>query len=274
MSYVRQLREERKRKSLWIIFAAAAIIMVIAFYVIVTKSGHWLVDNDKVEHATWAVILDGQSADMERSDYTAKLLAQGKVDSVLILGKRVFRSQSFADFYADDFMQLGSFDSNAVFVVPHNDPSTITEAYTIIPWLKEHKADTVLLITGAAATHRVKKIFEHLSGNSPVFRTVDIKHYQYNADSWFSDRESRKTWLREWSALFVSYIDLWPAGTLSAKDSTYYKPIMSYKDFVAKKYSSENPQALLTQMQGAIDTVTDTTKVQEPKADSTKASAK
>lgn len=246
-----------------VIASAAALILafvVIAFYLIMTQSGHWLVDDDEFDHVNWVVILDGQSADMERSDFAAELVASEKADSVLILGRRILRNRSNAEFYLDDFMKLGAFDSDAVFIARHDDPSTIGEAYTIIPWLKKHKADTVLLLTNAASTRRVKNIFQTLSGESPVYLTSDIHHYQYNADSWYTNREARKEWLRGWAALFVSYYDLLPAGTLSAADSFYYKPIVSAKEFEAEKNPVVNLQSLLPKIEEKLkDAPADTT---------------
>lgn len=242
----------RKQKIRWSIIAAVAVILALAVYILIERSGHWLVDDDEFTHAKWVAVLDGQSADLERSEYAAGLLADGKVDSVLILGRRVFRNRSNAEFYADDFMRLGKFDSNAVFIAPHNDPSSISEAYSIIPWLKAHKADTVLILTAAASTHRVKRIFQKLAGNSPVFLTVDIHHVLYNANCWYNNRESRKDWLRSWSALFASYIDTFNADTLEATDSAYYKPIKSLAELERENTPSVSPQKMLSKMEEKI----------------------
>ena len=229
------------------------VLLIVAFYLVMTQSGHWLVDDDEFSHVKWVAVLDGQSADLERSDYAAGLLAEGRADSVLILGRRSLRTRSNAEFYVDDFMRLGRFDSNAVFMVPHDDPSTIGEACTIIPWLKAHHADTVLLVTTAAATHRVKRIFSKLSGDSPVFLTTDIHNYHYDADSWYTNRESRKNWLREWAALFASYIDLWSSGELTAADSAFHKPIVSVAEYERSKDVVINLQDLLPKVQKKIE---------------------
>ena len=213
-----------------IIIAVSIIILaVIALYVVFTKSGQWLV-NDEFKHVKWVVILDGQSADMERNDFAAELVAQGKADSVLIMGRRVLRDRSNADFYSDDFLRHSSIDSAALFLAPHDDPSTISEAYTIIPWLKNRKADTVLLLTTAAATNRVSNLFKTLAGESPVFLTTDIHHYLYDANTWYINRESRKNWLREWAALLYSKFELIGLDTLTAADSAYYVPIRSVSE--------------------------------------------
>ena len=217
-------------KKALIIAVSTAILAVIALYIVFTKSGQWLVNDDEFKHVKGVVILDGQSADMERNDFAADLLAQGKVDSVLIMGRRILRDRSNTEFYADDFLRHTSIDSAALFIAPHDDPSTISEAYTIIPWLKNRKADTVLLLTTAAATTRVSNIFKTLAGESPVFLTTDIHHYLYDANTWYINRESRKNWLREWAALLYSKFELIGLDTLTAADSTYYVPIRSISE--------------------------------------------
>ena len=123
---------KRSRKILGAFFIIVLLVLALV-YIAIEKSGHWLVIDDDFEHATWAVILDGQSANMERNDYVADLLAERKVDSVLILGRRVYRDKSNVDFYAEDFMRLGKFDPATIFLVRHDDPSTLSEACTIIP---------------------------------------------------------------------------------------------------------------------------------------------
>ena len=252
-------KQIQKKRIIYSAIAAAFVLMVIVFYMIMTHSGHWLVDDDEFEHVKWAVVLDGQSADMERIDLAADLVASGKVDSVLILGRRILRTRSNAEFYLEDFLRLGQFDSNAVFIARHDDPSTIGEAFTIVPWLKKHNADTVLLITGAAATHRVKRIFQTLSGDTPIYLTTDVHHYQYNADSWYSSRESRKEWLRNWLSLAASYFDLLPTGILTAADSFYYKPIVSAKEYENEKDPIVDLQSLLPKVKEKAESVADTT---------------
>ena len=256
MSIIRKFDKNDRKKKNFSVGIALLILFVIAVltYAIFEKSGHWLVQNDEVDHVKWVAVLDGQTADLERSDYAANLVKEGKADSVLLLGRRVYRERSNSEFYAEDFMKLGAFDSNAVFLVPHNDPSTISEAYSIIPWLKKHNIDTVLLLTDAASTYRVKRIFQKLSGYSPVYVTKDIHHVTYNPNCWYSNRESRKTWLRGWAALFASYLDLFNTDTLEAVDSSYYKPIKSYAEYQREFRSNVNLQKLLPKIEDKIKT--------------------
>ena len=245
--------ENRKKKNFSVGFTLFALLIIaILTYVIFEKSGHWLVEDDSFEHVKWVAVLDGQTADLERNDYAANLLKEGKADSVLVLGRRTFRDRSNSEFYAEDFMKLGAFDENAVFLVPHNDPSTISEAYSLVPWLKKHNIDTVLLLTSGESTYRVKRIFQKLSGNSPVYLTKDIQHVTYNPSCWYNNRESRKVWLRGWAALFASYIDIFNTDTLKAVDSSYYKPIKSYAEYKKDIRSNVNLQKILPRIEDKI----------------------
>ena len=264
-------KNDRKKKNFSVGIALLVLLAIaIIIYITFEKSGHWLVEDDNFEHVKWVTILDGQTADLERNDFAAELVREGKADSVLILGRRIYRDRSNAEFYAEDFMKLGDFDKNAVFLVPHNDPSTISEAYSLIPWLKKHNADSVLLITDAASTYRVKRIFQKLSGNSPVYLTKDIKHVTYNPSCWYSNRESRKNWLRSWAALFASYFDLFNTDTLEAVDSSYYKPIKSYAEYKREISSNVNLQKLLPKIEDKIKAESE----KEAAKDSIKASEK
>lgn len=246
----------------------AVILLVAAFYLVMTRSGHWLVDNDEFQHVKWAVVLDGQSADMERTDFAANLMVEGKIDSVVILGRRILRNRNNAEFYIEDFLQQGDFDENAIFIAPHDDPSTIGEACTILPWLLHRKADTVLLITSAYATHRVKRIFSRLSSEPVVFLTVDIRDKEYKPEIWYANRESRKNWLREWAAYANSFIDLWSMNKLTEADSVFFKSISSVSQFNESRNPVVNLQDLLPKVQEKMEEVSaDSTTIP---ADSTK----
>lgn len=268
-------RNTRKNhKKIWGSVVAVFVLVVACAYIAIAKSGHWLIENNEFTHAKWAVILDGQSADLERNAFAADLLKEGKVDSVVILGRRVYIDKSNAEYYAEDLMSRGSFDSHAIFLCRHDDPSSIAEARTIIPWLKSRKADTVVLITASSASRRVGRIFRKLAGDSPVFLTVDINYHSYHPDSWLFHRESRKLWLHEWLAYANSKLDLFGVEEITAADSAYYKPIRS----LAQEQEDEpiiDLQNLLPKAPAPdtakVDTVKkDTAKVEPNKADSTK----
>jgi len=111
----------------------------------------------------------------------------------------------------------------------------------------------VLLITDAASTFRAKRMFQKLSGNSPVYVTKDIHHVTYNPSCWYSSRESRKDWLRSWAALFASYFETFNTDTLTAADSSFYRPIRSYADYKREVRANVNMQKLLPKLEEKIN---------------------
>lgn len=201
-------QKKQKKKKLLIALGIISIFLLGLFYWLLSRSGYWLIQDNAFNHVSWAVVLDGQTAELERTDYVSKLMEKGKVDSVLVLGRRVYRDKNNADFYAEDMMRTETLDSGAVFLWRHNDPSTLEEAISIIPWFKKKNADTVLLITSAPASRRVAYIFNYLAEGSPTFITTDIKHYTYNPASWLREREIRKLWFREMLAALQAKWDL------------------------------------------------------------------
>ena len=218
---ISDIRKEKRRAKILTRtrIVVAVVLCILLFYVLVSYSGHWLVRDDSFEHVNWVVVLEGQSGDLERSDYAAKLVREGKADSVLILGRRVFRDKNNADFYAEDMEEVGGVDPSRIYIYRHDDPSTIEEAVSVIPWFKRRAPkDTVLLLTAAPATRRAAFLFNTLSGGHPAFITVDLHDWRYNAKTWIFEREARKNWLREWAAILNAKWDLLGVDTLLVSD--------------------------------------------------------
>lgn len=246
-------RIKKTSKKIFGFAIAIAFLLVLCFYLIMTCSGKWLVQQDEFTHVKWVAVLDGQGPDMERTDLAAKLLREHKTDSVLILGRRIYKSHYNADYYAEDLMKQGNFDSSAIFLARHDDPSTLEEARTIIPWLKKRNADTVLLITSIAATKRVARIFNTLAGNKPHFIVSGGLTDFFVPESWSVNRETKKTWAKEWASLLLSYFDLFNADTLGIADSAYLAPIRSLSE--ERKADFIDLQKMLPSVKRKIDTL-------------------
>ena len=200
----------------------ALLVLAVFFYVLAGRTGHWLVQDDPFEHVRWAVILDGQGLDLERNDFAAGLLLDGKADTLIVLGRRVFRDRHAVDFYVPDLLRQGNIDPGRLLVLRHDDPSTIEEAYSLIPALKQRGADTVLLITATPASRRAALLFNHLAQGTPHFIACDIGYFDYRPDTWIHTRESRKKWLREWAALIYARWELLFAEPAGVEDGKTY----------------------------------------------------
>ena len=246
-------RIKKASKKIFGIAIALVLFLVVCFYLIMTCSGTWLVQLDDFKHVRWVAVLDGQGPDLERNDAVARLLQEHKIDSVLILGRRIFRDHYNADFYAEDLMKRGNFDSSAVFLARHDDASTIEEAYTIIPWFKKRNADTVLLITATGATKRAARIFNTLAGGKPHFIATNETSELYLPEAWYSNRESMKIWVKEWGSFILSTFDLWNIDTVGVADSAYHTPFRSLAE--ERKVDFVDLQKMLPSVKRKIDTL-------------------
>ncbi|PBC73012.1 YdcF family protein [Fibrobacter intestinalis] len=277
-------KEKRRARSLFRIkIAVSLLVCLILFYVLISYSGHWLVKDDSFEHVTWAVILDGQGGDLERSDFAADLVRNGKVDSILVLGRRVFRDKSNADFYAEDLENVAGMDPGILYVFRHDDPSTVEEAVSVVPWFKRKNVrDTVLLLTSAPATRRAAFLFNKLSGGSPVFITADLHSWRFNADGWIFEREARKSWLREWLAYLNAKWEMLGVDSLSATSRPVRSPepwktpevsvprvkvktekLMSIKETIALQDSAAKAEVAESQKEFPADRMDSSSKKQE-----------
>lgn len=235
---------ERKRRRNWrwgAWSAAALLALALVFYILAGRTGHWLVQDDTYAHVRYAVVLDGQGPDLERNTFAAGLLADKKADTLIVLGRRIFRDRSAVDFYVPDLLRQGPVDAGRILVLRHDDPSTLEEAYSLIPALKQRKADTVLLITATPASRRAALIFNTLSEGTPVFIACDIGYFDYRPDTWIHTREGRKKWLREWAALWATRWDLlWASPAVPLEGKSY--PLETWVQKVAEPSLAPPPK--------------------------------
>lgn len=201
----------RKRRRHWRLGAWALgllLLLALLFYMLAGRSGRWLVQDDAFERVRYAVMLDGQGPDLERNVYAAGLLQDNRVDTLIVLGRRIFRDRNAVDFYVPDLLRQAPVDPGRILVLRHDDPSTLEEAYSLVPALKRRGADTVLLITATPASRRAALLFNTLSQGKPVFIACDIGYFEYRPETWIHTREGRKHWLREWAALWYARWEL------------------------------------------------------------------
>jgi len=203
----RQKRRKIRRRS--VIVAAIILVLALIFsYISIRFSGTMLIEDEPFTHVKWAVILEGQTPDLERNDYAVKLLMENKADTIILMGRRVFRNRNNVDFYLDDMLKQGDIDIRRIYLFRHDDNSSLEEAYSIIPALKLKGVDTVLLVTRGASTKRVSAIFNKLAGGKPVFITTDLEDATFNPRTWIHTREARKIWFKEWASFLVSKVEL------------------------------------------------------------------
>lgn len=211
----RKLQRAKLRKRALILFAILSALALLLFYLAMRWSGEWLVTNHETFPRGWVIVLEGQTADLERNDFVAELLMSEQVDSVVFMGNRVYRDQNNADFYVDDILQKGRINATRLFKFKHNDHSTLEQALSIVPAFKAKNVDTVVIVTSEASSSRVEKVFQQVAGNKPIFLAIGVKDPLFDPNLWLHNRDGRRIWFREWVANLTSKMDLWGLDSIT-----------------------------------------------------------
>jgi uncharacterized SAM-binding protein YcdF (DUF218 family) len=189
--------------TLWAWFALALALTVGG--VCLWRSGRWLVHDDAFDHAKWAVVLAGESRDCERTDAALRLFRNGRIDTLVLSGVRVYRDRYQSEFMADYAIQQGV-PRDRVFEFRQDAYSTQEEARMLVRQFRLQNLDSVLIITTSYHTARTRRIFRKLAQGYPAILVAAAEYQLYDPGAWWSNRESRKLWFNEWVKTFFTRI--------------------------------------------------------------------
>lgn len=191
--------------TLWIYFPLA--VLLLAGGVFLWRSGHWLIHEDEFEKASWAVILAGESREVERSDAALKLYLEGRIDTAIYSATRIFKTR-YASEWMVEYLEKNGYPREKLFEFRQDDHSTLEEARNLIRQFRWQNLDTVLIITSNYHTARTRRIFHKLSQGYPYFLVYPAEFALFDPSSWWSSREGRKYWLLEWTKTVATWFEL------------------------------------------------------------------
>ena len=200
--------------AVWIYFPAALGLSLAG--VCLWKSGNWLVTDDPFERMAWTGVLAGESRDCERTDAALKLQLEGRIDTVVLSGTRVFKTRYTSEFMSEYAVQNG-YPRGKVFEFRHDTYSTLEEARQLIRQFRLQNLDTVLIITSNFHTARTRRTFRKLAQGFPHVLVYSAEYHAYDPGAWWSSRESRKIWLSEWAKTLYSFYELTKAPPENGK---------------------------------------------------------
>lgn len=204
----------KTRKRLLLVSIVPAIILL-SFYLI-SNAGVWLVKKDKLEKADAIVILMGSIADriLEAKDlytqgYSKKILV---VNSYISSGKELepygIHVPNNSELSKKALVQLGIPDS-LIHILPASAISTQEEAYKIAEYVSSNpKRRSILLVTSNSHSLRATMIFEDTFNDQGIeakIITAPSKYTEYNAQQWWSDRQSAKQVFFEYAKI-ISFL--------------------------------------------------------------------
>jgi len=139
----------------------------------------------------------------ERIMKACELASAGVAPVVLVSGPYEMYGQSEADLAISYAVSHGC-PSNLFQACKLTAHSTMEEAKAFLPELRRRNIHNLILVTSNYHTARAGRIFRSVMKNNPDIRVVSVNDSMFNAEHWWQDRESRKTWLLEMTKTVTS----------------------------------------------------------------------
>jgi uncharacterized SAM-binding protein YcdF (DUF218 family) len=175
----------------------AALALTRTFWL--TALGETLIHDDGPAKADLAVVLGGDYWG-HRILTAANLVRAGFVPAVLVSGPPGFYGTHECDLAILYAVRQG-YQAEWFIPAAHNELNTRDEARALLADLRRRNVHSFLLVTSNYHTARSRRIFlaaERALGGGPQFRMVAAPDQFFKADSWWRNREARKTFLMEW----------------------------------------------------------------------------
>lgn len=204
-----------------IIIKTTLILVVFLFLgislLLLKNAGTYLVKQSPFEKPTPTIILMGSIADrvLEVND----LYKAGLTDTIIIANTNQSGGEALLRYgitipnntalSAQILTQLGIPDS-CIIILPGKTKSTRDEADTLISWIIKNQInlESITIVSSAAHMRRAYMIFKDafydIDLNIKIY-TVPSKYSDFNAAQWYTDRESAKQVLMEYTKI-VSFL--------------------------------------------------------------------
>jgi len=203
------------RTIVWLYFPI--LILLFCAFVFLWKSGDMLVRSNAPNHVRWAVVLAGEGRGMERSSAALNLFREGRFDSLILSGPRVFRDHHESEF-STEYLESNGFPHDRLFQLPHEANSTLSEAGVILKQAHLLGVDTLLIITSSFHSARALRIFRKLAGGVPVVCVAMADYSGFDPGAWWSSREGRVVWALEWAKTLLSAYELMNVKPMSGEN--------------------------------------------------------
>jgi len=161
--------------------------------------GEALVHNDGPGNADVAVVLGGDYWG-NRILTAAQLVRAGYVPAVLVSGPPGFYGFNESELAIAYAVRRG-YPAQWFVRVDHNEMNTRDESRVLLNEMRRRSIHRFLLVTSDYHTARSRRLFlaaERAMGGGPEMRVVAAPDQFFKADSWWRNREGRKTCLMEW----------------------------------------------------------------------------
>jgi len=190
---------QAKKSGRLLLALAVCLVLVVALHPFwLPALGHLLVSHEPPRKADLILVLAGDWLG-NRIVKAGQLAREGYAPKVLVSSPGFLYGVREGDLAIGYAINHG-LDASLFDLVPINGNSTRTEAVELLAEARKRGARKLLIVTSDFHTRRSRLIYQDLCGNLQVHVTA-ADHPNYEPDQWWKTRESRKTWLLEFTKL-------------------------------------------------------------------------
>ena len=196
-----------RRKNRWIAGLSILFVLAIAVFWIFLRLGTWLVVQDPLAPAEVIVVLSGHMP--YRAMEAARLYGKKAAPQVWVT-QPVSPAEQLAkmripfvgeDFYSQRVLMALNVPALAIRILPDPAANTAQEIEEIGRMAREANIRTVVIVTSAPHTRRVRAIWKRLVGDSPRLIVRHPIDDSFNAQRWWRNTQDALDVVREWLGL-------------------------------------------------------------------------
>jgi uncharacterized SAM-binding protein YcdF (DUF218 family) len=196
-----------RRRNYRIVFLAILLLLVGFMVLVFLRAGTWLVVQDPLGPAQAIVVLSGRLPD--RAVEAARLYHQNVAPQVWVSQPASPVAQLAAmqipfvgeDFYNQRVLLALGVPADATRILPEPSANTAEEIEQIARLARAGDVRSVIIVTSAPHTRRVRAIWRRLVGDSPQLIVRHPVDDSFDAAHWWRNTQDALDFVREWLGL-------------------------------------------------------------------------
>lgn len=205
-----------------IVFPLLGLLLYLGYPFLLRGMGHYLVTEDRLRKADAIVVLAGDGG-VARTLEAVRLYQDGYAPRIILTHQRLpkgYDALARLGFTVPEertiqWMVLKAMrvPATVVLQVSERADSTASEMGYLVRFLKEHRIDTVILVTDRSHSTRASKILASVSGGRISIISRPTRYDTFNPEGWWHSRSDAKEVLLEYEKLLNYLVESVSGGS-------------------------------------------------------------